>query len=119
MLVVTKLNLGDKVYFIFGNPAQQLMILSATISQIKVFEKNKKLEIEYGYTKIRVEINKSVSKFPADLFTRIGYVSEKMIDDVNFEMNSLHGFSFSDWPTFTTKKLCKEYIRKKIEENKK
>lgn len=110
----TKLNIGDKVYIVFGDPLHTIVIISATIYKM-VVEKNKssnEAEIGYYFSSIQIEVDKSKDKkaennsgFHSD---RVGFVYEKYIDKNECPLCCI---GFTNAPTFTTKRKCKKYIK--------
>lgn len=106
MVLETKLEYGDKIYFIHGNPKKDFVIYSATIHHVTIFE-NK--TILYNFVDAKIELDKSnKSKNICRLY---GYFYERDLDSGNCIKNQL---GLSALPVFSSKKICKEYLRRFI-----
>lgn len=105
MLVETKCDVGDKIYFVFGNPKKNIIVFSATITKISIFTGN---NIMYSFGDAKVEVDKEGLMKNKD-YIKFGFFYEKDLDKGNSLSNSL---GLSNWPVFTTKEKCKEYLRR-------
>ena len=105
MLVETKCDIGDKIYFVFGNPKKNIIVFSATITKISIFTGN---NIMYTFGDARLEVDKKDLMKDRD-WVKFGFFYEKDLDKGSSLLNAT---GMSNWPVFTTKKKCIEYLRR-------
>lgn len=101
-LVELKLNINQKIYVVFGEPAEQT-ILSAKVHSISIDRGG----ITYAYDNIK--LIKSKKKLKEEIF--VGTVEEQYVDIGNAE-KPLNCFASHNWPVFTSKELCINYLRR-------
>lgn len=104
MVIETKLEYGDKIYFIHGNPKKSYAVYSATIHHVTIFETG---VILYHFIDAKVEVDKD--NITSDKCKLYGYFYEKDLDSGNSLRNEL---GLSALPVFSSKKLCKEYLKR-------
>lgn len=102
--IETKLDIGDKIFFIFGNPKKNIIVVSAKITRISIYTDH---HIMYGFADAKVEVDKE-NVMKAD-YAKFGFCFEKDLDPKN---SLLLQQGLSAYPTFTSKQKCIDYLRK-------
>lgn len=101
MKVETKLDIGNKIYFVYGNPKEHIVVFSGIINKINIFKDN----IMYNFNYAKLELDKDKIFGSNARFNDFGFFYEKYL---NSETASRFGFSY---PVFSSKQKCIEYLR--------
>lgn len=115
MFYFVKLKPFQKIYVVFGDPKKQV-ILSGIITGIHInckdFE-NKESTVYYTYSRIkfiRAKDKAEERKFKNSEIVECGSVCQEFIDCK--EKCKSFPVGMSNWPVFTSKEKCIEYLRK-------
>ncbi len=102
MKIETKLDIGDKIYFVYGDPKKHIVVFSGIINKINIFEDS----IMYNFNQVKMELDKDkIFGSNAKLY-EFGFFYEKYL---NSEKAPRFGFSY---PVFSSKQKCIEYLRR-------
>lgn len=101
-----KLEIDQKIYIVFGDPERQI-ILSGKVFGVTMT----RFQLYYTYDNIKVVKcgNKDPKKFAENLI-KVGSVDDEFVDMKNGKPIST--FGMHNWPVFTSKELCINYLRR-------
>lgn len=102
MKIETKCDVGQKIYFVFGDPKKNIIVFSGIITKISIFAKGR---VMYHFNEVKLEVDKN-NMVKDNSFVQIGFFYEENLDSF------YHPRGMSCWPTFTSKKMCIEYLRR-------
>lgn len=109
MKIETKLGIGDKIFFVFGNPRKNIVVFSAEISKVTLFgQRDGSYHTMYNFVDSVIEVNRG-PKIDIKDYVKFGFVYEEDLDTGNSLRNTK---GLSGWPTFTSKEKCIKYLRK-------
>ena len=109
MKIETKLSIGDKIFFVFGNPKKNIIVFSAVINKITLFgQRDGSYRTMYNFVDAVVEVNRG-PKIGHEDHVKFGFIYEEDLDTGNSLRNAQ---GMSGWPTFTSKEKCIKYLRK-------
>lgn len=104
-----KLELGQKIYYVWGNPKKDIVVFSAMVSRASLFyQKDGSHTVMYNYINSKLVVNKG-QEIDESNMQKYGFCYEHELDTGK----SLRaGGGLSDWPVFTSKDKCIEWLRK-------
>lgn len=105
-----KYNIDDTLYIVYECSKNNIIILRAKIICIKIY----KDKISYSYNNVKVEHDK-FGYMKGRNFPLFGTINESQINASDDLLKQLD----VTYPVFTTKKQCKEYLKRKVKTNEK
>lgn len=108
------LEMFQKIYIVYGDPKNQC-ILSARVRGISINEKvnSEEEECSIYFTYNKIKFIRSKKKIPNNFGERIlavGSVDNDLVDLK--EPVAINSYGMHNWPVFTSKEKCIEYLRR-------
>ena len=108
-----KLEMFQKIYVVYGDPKNQC-ILSAQVRGIAInadINSEKKYTVYFTYNKIKfIRSKNKVPKNFGDKLLECGSVYNGLVDLK--EPITINSYGMHNWPVFTSKEKCIEYLRR-------
>ena len=108
-----KLEMFQKIYVVFGDPKNQC-ILSAQVRGIVInadIKSEKKYTVYFTYNRIKfIRSKNKVPKNFGDKLLECGSVYNNLVDLK--EPIAINSYGMHNWPVFTSKEKCIEFLRR-------